>query len=142
MVVCTAATQYVREQEGWLAAKGVKVVLKPFVVDDLELAVNKALRLTERLARLRLGLRSDEGLIIVGRSTATRAATLGSVCRLLGRGQCEERRRTTQARGRSRGRVNQGQWRSRPVAGCKTTSFGGPICGRVGGGPPAVGGKR
>ena len=47
VIVCTAATNWVREQEGWLAANGVKVVLKPFKVDHLERAVGKALALAE-----------------------------------------------------------------------------------------------
>lgn len=47
VIVCTAATNWVREQEGWLAANGVKVVLKPFKVDHLERAVDKALALAE-----------------------------------------------------------------------------------------------
>jgi CheY-like chemotaxis protein len=45
VIVCTAATQVVREQEGWLTAKAVKVVLKPFTVADLEQAIGKALDL-------------------------------------------------------------------------------------------------
>jgi CheY-like chemotaxis protein len=49
VIVCTAATREVREQEGWLVANGVKVVLKPFGVTDLELAVTKALELPELL---------------------------------------------------------------------------------------------
>ena len=36
VIVCSAATNWVREQEGWLAANGVKVVLKPFKVAHLE----------------------------------------------------------------------------------------------------------
>jgi len=44
-IVCTAAVQEVREQEGWLTSKGVKIVLKPFEVEDLELAINKAIAL-------------------------------------------------------------------------------------------------
>jgi CheY-like chemotaxis protein len=50
IVICTAATEDVREQEGWLAANAIKVVLKPFSIDDLELAVTKALALTEIVA--------------------------------------------------------------------------------------------
>lgn len=50
IVICTAATEDVREQEGWLAANAIKVVLKPFSVDDLELAVQKALTMTEIVA--------------------------------------------------------------------------------------------
>jgi CheY-like chemotaxis protein len=50
IVICTAATEDVREQEGWLAANAIKIVLKPFSIDDLELAVTKALALTEIVA--------------------------------------------------------------------------------------------
>ena len=45
IIVCSAATNVVREQEGWLTSKGIKTVLKPFSVDDLELAIGKALEL-------------------------------------------------------------------------------------------------
>jgi CheY-like chemotaxis protein len=47
VIVCSAATNWVREQEGWLAANAVKVVLKPFKVNDLERAVGEALDLVE-----------------------------------------------------------------------------------------------
>jgi CheY-like chemotaxis protein len=50
VLVCSAATNWVREQEGWLAANGVKVVLKPFRVDDLEKAIIKAFSLPELMA--------------------------------------------------------------------------------------------
>lgn len=50
VIVCSAATNWVREQEGWLAAKGVKVVLKPFGVNDLEHAIAQALSLPEVVA--------------------------------------------------------------------------------------------
>ena len=50
IVICTAATEDVREQEGWLTANGIKVVLKPFSVDDLELAITKALTLADIVA--------------------------------------------------------------------------------------------
>ena len=43
VIVCTAATNWVREQEGWLAANAVKVVLKPFKVGHLEHAIGQAL---------------------------------------------------------------------------------------------------
>jgi CheY-like chemotaxis protein len=49
IILCTAATDQVREQEGWLIARGVKVVPKPFTVDDLETAIAKALKLPELL---------------------------------------------------------------------------------------------
>jgi CheY-like chemotaxis protein len=47
IIICTAATEDVREQEGWLAANAIKVVLKPFTIDDLERAVDKALALPD-----------------------------------------------------------------------------------------------
>jgi len=43
--VCTAATNWVREQEGWLAANAVKVVLKPFKIAHLEHAIAQAIDL-------------------------------------------------------------------------------------------------
>jgi len=45
VIVCTAATNWVREQEGWLAANAVKVVLKPFKVAHLEHAIIQAMDL-------------------------------------------------------------------------------------------------
>jgi CheY-like chemotaxis protein len=50
IIVCTAAVTEVREQEGWLTQQGIKIVLKPFQVDDLELAVTKAIRLPDLLS--------------------------------------------------------------------------------------------
>ena len=50
VIVCSAATNWVREQEGWLAANGVKVVLKPFKVAHLEHAVDQALALPDVMA--------------------------------------------------------------------------------------------
>lgn len=47
IIICTAATEDVREQEGWLTAQAIKVVLKPFTVDQLEAAVTKALAIPE-----------------------------------------------------------------------------------------------
>lgn len=49
VIVCTAAAQSVREQEGWLTSKGVKIVLKPFSIEDLERAIDKAFALPEIL---------------------------------------------------------------------------------------------
>ena len=51
IIICTAATEDVLEQEGWLVADAIKVVLKPFTIDDLELAVTKALALPELSVR-------------------------------------------------------------------------------------------
>ena len=50
VIVCSAATNWVREQEGWLAANGIKIVLKPFKVTDLERAVAQALALPDVMA--------------------------------------------------------------------------------------------
>ena len=47
VIVCTAATQWVREQEGWLAANAIKVVLKPFTVAHLEHAIRQVLDLPD-----------------------------------------------------------------------------------------------
>ena len=47
VIVCTAATNWVREQEGWLAANAIKVVLKPFKVPHLEHAIGQALDLPD-----------------------------------------------------------------------------------------------
>lgn len=49
IIVCTAAVSSVREQEGWLMSQGIKVVLKPFNVQDLEIAVDKAIALPDML---------------------------------------------------------------------------------------------
>ncbi len=54
VIVCTAATNWVREQEGWLAASAVKVVLKPFKVEHLEHAIRQALELPEVTASPKL----------------------------------------------------------------------------------------
>ena len=54
VIVCTAATNWVREQEGWLAASAVKVVLKPFKVRHLEHAIRQALELPEVAASAEL----------------------------------------------------------------------------------------
>jgi CheY-like chemotaxis protein len=51
IIICTAATEDVREQEGWLVANAIKVVPKPFTIDDLELAVTNALALPELAVR-------------------------------------------------------------------------------------------
>jgi DNA-binding response OmpR family regulator len=43
VIVCTAATQLVREQEGYLVAKGVHVIYKPFDIDELATMIKQAL---------------------------------------------------------------------------------------------------
>ncbi len=45
ILVCTAALKQVQEIEGWLTAKGIAVVPKPFDIDDLLVAVKKALEI-------------------------------------------------------------------------------------------------
>ena len=45
VIICTGAVREVREQEGYLTKKGVTIVLKPFDLDDLEQAVESALRI-------------------------------------------------------------------------------------------------
>jgi len=49
IIVCTAASDQVREQEGWLAAQAIKIVFKPFGVEDLERAIAKAFNLPAML---------------------------------------------------------------------------------------------
>ena len=63
VIVCTAATNWVREQEGWLAANAIKVVLKPFKVGHLEHAIRQALDLPGVMASPDLAEREtrDEG---------------------------------------------------------------------------------
>lgn len=43
LIACTAAVKEVREMEGQLARSNIRVVLKPFRVDELELAIRSAL---------------------------------------------------------------------------------------------------
>ena len=43
IIVCTAALNQVKEIEGWLTQKRITVVLKPFDVDDLLVAVKRSL---------------------------------------------------------------------------------------------------
>lgn len=50
IVICTAATLDVREQEAWLTAQAIKVVLKPFTLSNLEAAVTEALELPKTAA--------------------------------------------------------------------------------------------
>lgn len=52
IIICTAAIREVREIEGFLLAKGVTVVPKPFDIDDLLLAVKNALAQPEAVSTL------------------------------------------------------------------------------------------
>ncbi len=47
IVACTAAIRQVRESEAYLLEQGIEVVLKPFTIDQLEGAVQRALKLGE-----------------------------------------------------------------------------------------------
>ncbi len=49
VVVCTAAVKAVQEMEGYLKAKGVGLVLKPFDIEELLEAVQQALRSRKHL---------------------------------------------------------------------------------------------
>lgn len=44
VIICTAAVQEVREQEGYLVSQGIGIVYKPFDVDQLLESVQKALQ--------------------------------------------------------------------------------------------------
>jgi len=43
VIICTAALREVQEQEGYLVAQGVRVIYKPFDIDDLLTMINRAL---------------------------------------------------------------------------------------------------
>ena len=45
IIVCSVATTEVKEQESWLISKGIRIVRKPFSVDELELAIAQAFEL-------------------------------------------------------------------------------------------------
>ncbi len=76
VIVCSAATQWVREQEGWLAANAVKVVLKPFKVAHLEHAISQAFALPDVTASAAMvdgGIR-DTGTVSADSSRGGNAA--------------------------------------------------------------------
>jgi len=50
VLVCTAALQIVREQEGYLVSQGVHVVYKPFDIDDLLNNVKQLLESHEHIS--------------------------------------------------------------------------------------------
>ena len=43
IIVCTAALREVQEQEGYLVSQGVRIIYKPFDIDDLFTAIKRAL---------------------------------------------------------------------------------------------------
>lgn len=47
IIVCTAAVHEVREQEGYLTSQGIVVLLKPFSIDQLGVALEKVFALNE-----------------------------------------------------------------------------------------------
>ena len=47
IIICTAALREVFEQQDYLVAKGIIVLLKPFVVDDMVAAIKRSLSLHE-----------------------------------------------------------------------------------------------
>lgn len=53
IVICTAAVQAVREIEGYLEMKGIRLVAKPFDIDDLLRGVREGLQLRSEAAGLR-----------------------------------------------------------------------------------------
>ncbi|HWZ20687.1 MAG TPA: response regulator [Ktedonobacteraceae bacterium] len=52
VLVCTAALQIVREQEGYLVSQGVHVVYKPFEIDDLMANVKQLLGSHEHISSI------------------------------------------------------------------------------------------
>ena len=52
VIVCTAAVKAVQEQQGYLTEQGVIIVLKPFMVDQLEEAVRAAMEQAPTARRL------------------------------------------------------------------------------------------
>ena len=50
VLVCTAALQIVREQEGYLVSQGIHVVFKPFEIDDLLTNIEQLLESHEHVS--------------------------------------------------------------------------------------------
>ncbi|HEX6799771.1 MAG TPA: hypothetical protein VF116_18825 [Ktedonobacterales bacterium] len=69
VIVCTAATKEVREIQGYLQAKGVSLVPKPFDIDDLLAAIKRAFELY-----------GHEADVIEEREASNKTATLGEKC--------------------------------------------------------------
>jgi DNA-binding response OmpR family regulator len=49
VIVCTVAVDIVREQEGYLTSKGIRVIYKPFDIDELLDSVKQALNLSDQI---------------------------------------------------------------------------------------------
>ena len=50
IIICTAALDLVREQEGYLVSQGVHVVYKPFEIDDLLTNIEQLLESQEHIS--------------------------------------------------------------------------------------------
>ena len=50
VLICTAALQIVREQEGYLVSQGIHVVFKPFEIDDLLTNIEQLLESHEHVS--------------------------------------------------------------------------------------------
>jgi DNA-binding response OmpR family regulator len=55
VVICTTALRLAQDMEGFLTAKGVSVVLKPFDIDDLLVGIKKALEIRHSAVSLANG---------------------------------------------------------------------------------------
>lgn len=69
IIICTAATKEVREVQGYLQAKGVSLVAKPFDIDDLLAAIKRAFELY-----------GHEAGIIQAREASDKHAERGNEC--------------------------------------------------------------
>ena len=67
ILVCSGAIRQVRDLEGWLGAKGVNILLKPFDVDDLCLTVR---RMVQGLAKAPGRTRTGRGATAASSSRA------------------------------------------------------------------------
>ncbi|MGH2502454.1 MAG: hypothetical protein ACRDID_08050 [Ktedonobacterales bacterium] len=61
VIICTAATHAVRDIEGYLTAHDIQLVPKPFDIDDLLRAVERALANTDASAKLVIERERAEG---------------------------------------------------------------------------------
>ncbi len=59
VIVCTAATREVRDIEGYLQAQGIQLVPKPFDIDALLLAVERAFQVSEHAGQTLLNRPDD-----------------------------------------------------------------------------------
>lgn len=64
IVLCTAATNSVRETEGYLQSQGVCLVLKPFQIDDLLQSVERAITIPEKIAPLAMAASNGQNDVV------------------------------------------------------------------------------